>query len=195
MILCVDINALKTAPHIQRDVNLEDILNNHTKYYESVEEALKDHYEPLDFCISIRSMYSNLVVQVNVEGGKRYYTNLTNVQPFVHKGYDLIMFLTSIGLMHNVEYADGFDDLMMKHSQFCPIGLLNPLISVHNPIIYSHVIISDEGMEELKKYLKSDRELVTISEMNKHRDGNLHALLDTLIEVKEEKKDEQCDNN
>ena len=194
MILCVDKTVLKTSKQIQRDVDLEDILNNHTKYYEDVVDALKDNYEPLDFCISIRSMYSNLVVQVNIDSRRRYYTNLTDIQPFVHKGYDLIMFLSSIGLMHNVDYADGFDELMVKHSQFSPIGLLNPPCSFHNPIIYSHVIISDEGIEELKKYLKSDRELVSISEMNKHRQGNLHALLDTIIEVKE-KENEQCDNN
>ena len=189
MILCVDAKALKTSPNVQKDVDLEDILNNHTKYFDTVEDALKDQYEPLDFCVSIRSMYSNLVVQVNGVSGKRYYTNLTDVQPFVHKGYDLIMFLTSIGLMHNVDYAEGFDDIMMRHSQFCPIGFLNPTIPVHNPIIYSHVILSDEGMKELKKYLRDDRELVSIAEMNKHRDGNLHALLDTIIEV-EEKEDE-----
>lgn len=194
MILCVDTKALKTSPYVQRDVDLEVILNNHSKYFDTVEEALKDNYEPLDFCVSIRSMYSNLVVQVNSDNGKRYYTNLTDVQPFVHKGYDLIMFLTSIGLMHNVDYSSGFDDLMMKHSQFCPIGLLNPPILVHNPIIYSHVILSDEGMEELKKYLKDDRELVSISEMNKNRHGNIHALLDTIIEVKEE-ENEYSDNN
>lgn len=195
MILCVDVKALKTSPHVQRDVNLEDILNNHTKYYDSVEEAYKDHYEPLDFCVSIRSMYSNLVVQSkNAEGRYSYYTNLTDVQPFVHKGYDLIMYLTSIGLMHNVDYANGFDELMMKHSQFCPIGLLNPPFSYHNPIIYSHVIISDEGIKEFEKYLKSDRKLVNISDMNKYR-GGIHALLDTLIKVEEVKIDEQYDNN
>ena len=189
MILCVDKTVLKTSKQIQKDVDLVDILNTHTKYYESVSDALKDNYEPLDFCMSIRSTYSNLVVQVNPDGRRRYYTNLTDIQPFVHKGYDLIMFLTSIGLMHNVDYAEGFDDIMMKHSQFSPIGLLNPPCSYHNPIIYSHVIMSDEGIKELEKYLKSDRSLVSIAEMNKHRSGNLHALLDTIIEVKEKENE------
>ena len=41
MILCVDTRVLKTSPHVQKDVNLEDILLNHTKYYPSVEEAEK----------------------------------------------------------------------------------------------------------------------------------------------------------
>lgn len=195
MILCIDTRALKTSPDVQRDVNLEDLINNHTKYYDSAEEALKDKYVPLDFSVTVRSMYSNLVLQIDKGEQKRYYTNLTNVQPFVHKGYDLIMYLTSIGLMHSVDYNLGFDELMMKHSQFQPIGLYNPDSAVINPIIYTHVILSDEGAEQLPNYLKSDRGLVHINTMNEFKHGNITAMLDTIIEVKEETKDESSDHN
>lgn len=195
MILCIDTRALKTSPDVQRDVNLEDLINNHTKYYDIVEDALKDHYVPLDFSVTVRSMYSNLVLQIDKGEQKRYYTNLTNVQPFVHKGYDLIMYLTSIGLMHSVDYQLGFDELMMKHSQFQPIGLYNPDSAVINPIIYTHVILSDEGAEQLPKYLKSDRGLVHITAMSEFKQGNITAMLDTIIEVKEETKDESSDHN
>lgn len=193
MILCVDVKALKSSPDIQKDVNLEDLINNHTKYYYTVEEALKDNYVPLDFSVSVRSIYSNLVLEITKGEEKRYYTNLTNVQPFVHKGYDLIMYLTSIGLMHSIDYKLGFDELMMKHSQFVPMGIYNPDTLLLNPIIYSHVIISDEGIIELPKYLKTDRQLVHISEVREK--GNIPALLRTLIELKEENKDEQHDHN
>lgn len=193
MILCVDIKSLKASPDVQRDVNLEDILNNHTKYYNSMDEALEDNYVPLDFSVSIRSMYSNFVVEIDKSEEKRYYTNLTEIQPFVHKGYDLIMYLTSIGVMHNVDYKIGFDELMVKHSQFVPIGLYNPDTLLLNPIIYSHIIMSDEGIKELTKYLKSDRTIVPISEIQEK--GNIPALLKTLIIVKEEETNEQCDNN
>lgn len=195
MILCIDTKALKTSPDVQKDVNLEDLINNHTKYYDSVEDAVKDHYVPLDFSVTVRSMYSNLVLQIDKGEQKRYYTNLTNVQPFVHKGYDLIMYLTSIGLMHSVDYQLGFDELMMKHSQFQPIGLYNPDSAVINPIIYTHVILSDEGAEQLPKYLKSDRGLVHISDMNEFKQGNITAMLDTIIEVKEETKDESTSDH
>lgn len=190
MILCIDTKALKTDREVQRDINLEELLNNHTKYYDDVESALKDKYVPLDFSVSVRTIYSNLVLQINKDlEENRYYTNLTNVQPFVHKGYDLIMYLTSIGLMHSVDYKSGFEELMMRHSQFVPIGLYNTDPLILNPIIYSHVIISDEGAKELPNYLKSDRKLVPIRDMTKA--GNLTALLNTIIEVKEEVEDEQ----
>ena len=193
MILCIDIKALKQSPDVQRDVDLEDLLNNHTKYFDTVEEAMNDQYIPLDFSVSVRSIYSNLVLEEDRGVQRRYYTNLTNVQPFIHKGYDLIMYLTSIGLMHNINYDLGFDELMTKHSQFVPIGLYNPDTMLLNPIIYSHVILSDEGAEELSKYLKEDRQLVPISEISDY--GNVPALLRTLIEVKEESKDEPSNNN
>lgn len=184
MFLCVDTKALKASPEVQKDVNLEDIINNHTKYYESEEEALKDSYIPLDFCVSVRSMYSNLVLEKDIEGDKHYYTHLMNIQPYAHRGYDLIMFLSSIGLMQNIIYDIGFDDLMMRHSQFQPIGLYNIDSPLIHPIIYSHIIISDEGAEELKKYLKDDRRLIPIKDIKPR--CNIKALLQTLIEVKEE---------
>lgn len=188
MILCIDTKVLKTSPDVQKDVNLEDLINNHTKYYDNVEDALNDNYVPLDFSVSVRSSYSNLVLQINSGEQKRYYTNLTNIQPFVHKGYNLIMYLTSIGLMHSIDYKLGFDDLMMKHSQFVPIGVYNPDTLLLNPIIYSHIILSDDGAKELPKYLKGDRLLVSLSEIDDR--GNIPALLRTLIEVKEVAKDE-----
>lgn len=191
MILCIDTTVLNTSQKVQKDVDLEDLINNHTKYFDSVEDALKYHYAPLDFSVSVRSMYSNLVLQIDKGAEKRYYTNLTNVQHFVHSGYDLIMYLTSIGLLHSIEYNLGFDDLMMNHSQFQPIGLYNPDSSLINPIIYTHVILSDEGAEKLPQYLKSDRHLVPISTIEMNKAGNIPALLDTIIEVKEEKKDEE----
>ena len=191
MILCIDTKALKTSSDVQKDVDLEDLMNNHTKYYDNAEEALKDLYVPLDFSVTVRSMYSNLVLQIDKGEQKRYYTNLTNVQPFVHKGYDLIMYLTSIGLMHSVDYKLGFDDLMMKHSQFQPIGIYNPNSALINPIVYTHIIVSDEGSKILPTFLKSDRHLVPIKTMRMCHEGNIPAILDTIIEVKEGTPDEK----
>lgn len=185
MILCVDSQAIKTSPDVQRDVNLEEIINDHTKYFDSVEEALKEKYVPLDFSVSVRSIYSNLVLQIDKGEEKRYYVNLTEVQPFIHKGYDLIMYLTSIGLMHSIDYKLGFDEVMLKHSQFQPVGLYNPDSSIINPIIYTHIIMSDEGVVYLVDYLKNDRKFASISSMRENCKGNIPALLDTIIEVKE----------
>lgn len=192
MILCVDVKALPVHQKVQKDINLEEILNNHTKYFDDVKEAYKEEYVPLDFSVTVRTAYSNLVLQTIEENNKKYYVNLTDIHPFPHKGYDLIMYLTSIGVMHSVDYKLGFDELMMKHSQFFPIGIYNPSPFLINPIIYSHIIISDEGAKELPKYLKLHRDLVPISEIEYK--GNIPALLNTIIEVKE-KEDESSNND
>ena len=76
-----------------------------------------------------------------------------------------------------------------------PIGLYNPNPLIVSPIIYSHVVMSDEGAEQLKEFFKSDRHFVDINKMRENSKGNIHSMLDTIIEVKEENKDEQCDNN
>ena len=188
MILCVDVTALNESQEVQKDVNLEDILNNHTKYFDNEEEAYKQRYVPLNFSVSIRSMYSNHVVETDEGDIKKYYTNLLVEQPFVHKGYDLLMYLTSIGVMHNVNYSLGFDDIMMNHSQFQPIGLWNVGSRLVDPVILTHVILSDEGAEEFKKYLKNGKRLVPIKDIEPK--GNIKALLDTLIKVEEEKENE-----
>ena len=63
-------------------------------------------------------------------------------------------------------------------------------ISNESVLLYNyHVILSDEGAEEFKKYLKEGRCLVPISDIIEK--GNIPALLHTLVEVKEENKDEQ----
>lgn len=188
MILCVDTKSLDTAPHVQKDIDLGDILLNHTKYYDSVEEAEKALYVPLDFSTSVRTVYTNKVLQIK-EGEKHfYYVNHTNVGQFIHKGYDLVMYLSAIGLMSYVEYSYAFDDTMLKYSTQQPIGLYNPDPGFINPIVYSHIIVADEAEKQFKTFLKSGVEFVTFDVMKQRSKDSLTALLDTLkyVEKKEE---------
>ena len=193
MILCVDTKHLKTSDKVQKDLNLEELLKDHTKYFDTVEEALNEAYVPLDVSTTIRSMFSNLVVERKTENGMSYYVNITNIDKFIHKGYDLLMYITSIGVLHCVDYKMGFDDVMLQHSQFCPIGVYNPDPTLINPIVLVHIVLSDEGAELLRDYLKGNVKLVPISAIKPI--GNIKALLDEIIEVKEKIEDEHNDNN
>ena len=190
MILCDDTSVLAMKREVQKDVDLEDLLNNHTRYFETQEQALEEGYVPLDFSMTLRSMYTNKVLQRQTENGVRYYVNMSKVDRFIHKGIDLIMYLTSLGLLQCVDYKAGFDDLMFQHTQIQIIGLYNPDPAMINPIIYSHVLISDVGVESLPQYLKEGVSLVDIKTMKENCEGNIPAMLDTIIEVKEEQKDE-----
>lgn len=188
MILCVDAKVLKVDKNrVQKDVDIEDLLNNHTKYFNDAFEALKEDYLPIDFNVSIRSIYDNTVV---VRLGNSNYTHRRTKNPiidagtaieFIHKGYDLVMFMSSIGVMRCVDYRQGFDELMAKHSQFDCIGLYVLDGRAICPRIYSHIIMSDEGMKELEKYLKKDFQIVPITNAN----GGFKVFRDTLVIVKE----------
>lgn len=101
------------------------------------------------------------------------------------------MYLSSIGLMHSINYSPTFDSIMLK-SQFDVIGVINHDPEVFNPIVYSQIILEDSTTNEFSMYLKEGRRLVPISEMKER--GNLVAILDNIIEVKE-KTDECNDNN
>ena len=79
---------------------------------------------------------------------------------------------------------------MFQHTQIQIIGLYNPDPAMINPIIYSHVLISDVGVESLPQYLKEGVSLVDIKTMKENCEGNIPAMLETIIEVKEEQKDE-----
>lgn len=206
MILCIDSSAITNVRHkVQSDINLEDILLNHTKYFDSKEEALQAKYAPLNFATTIRTVYTNEVLQITeytkwYEKGKKrpkfkYYINLASVAPYVHKGLDLVMYLSSVCLMECVKYDPSFDELMFKHSTHQPIGLYNPNSGLLDPVIYSHIIIADEVAEKFKKYLKDGFDLVPISAIEARKDGNIPALLDKIIEVKGDAEHEQSRNN
>ncbi len=193
MILCIDTHKLDTAPYIQKDVDLAGILLNCTKYYNSVEEAEKNFYVPLDFSVSVRTVYTNKVLQIKDGDNCSYYVNHTNVGQFAHKGYDLMMYLSAIGFVSCVNYSDAFDTMMLKYSTLQPIGLYNPDPGFLNPIVYTHIIISDEAEGIIKPFLKPGVSLIHITEMEERvkNSGGLYltALLDTLIIVHDKKEE------
>lgn len=192
MILCIDTKSMQCSCEVQKNIKLEELLTKHTKFYDTEEEAVKDNYVPLDFAVSVRTIYTNKVMQIDTGAKFLYYTNLSHIEKYVHKGVDLIMYLASIGLMHNVDYRLGFDELMTKNSTFQCIGLYNPEPDVFNPIVYSHIIISDDCEKEFTSYLKEGRSLVPFSSMSTL--GNIPALLDEFIEL-EDKRYAEHDNN
>lgn len=189
MILCMDTTKVKEDMNLQKNIKLDKILLENSKYFNSVNEAQLEGYAPLNFMISVRSTYSNLVLESMNGSSKDYYTNMTEVDTLPHKGYDLIMYLASIGLMQCVTYKKGFDDVMFK-SQFLPIGFYNPDPSLFNPTIYSHIILPDEIVEDFKSYLKNGYRLVPIKDMERKK---LSSILDSIFEIniKEESEEEE----
>lgn len=187
----VEMDALKVSSDVQRDIDLEDILLNHTCFYDDKDQALKDGFIPLQFATTVRTVFSNRVVGTKdtvKSSAPRYYINLTNVEMFPHKGLDLVMYLSSVALFSIVEYKKGFDDLML-HSEFQSIGVYNPDPTVVNPIIYSHIYIDDSWEKDFEKYMNDCSAWYDIESAKKHYPMNLKAFIDTLIITTSEKEE------
>ena len=60
----VDKNVLKVSNEVQRDIDIEDILLNHTRVYDDDKRANIDGFVPLTFSTSVRTVYTNKVVQI-----------------------------------------------------------------------------------------------------------------------------------
>lgn len=188
----VEMNALKVSNSVQRDIDLEDILLNHTRFYDDKERALKDGFIPLQFATTVRTVFSNRVVGVKDKTKiktPRYYINLSRVEMFPHKGLDLVMYLSSVALFNIVEYKKGFDDLML-HSEFQSIGIYNPDPKMFDPIIYSHIYIDDNWEKDFEKYMNERSKWYDIDSVKKHYPLNLKALIDTLIITTSEKEED-----
>lgn len=184
--LCVNYDLLKTSPNVQKDVNLAEILVSHTKDYPDVETALKEHYAPLNVCMSLRTVYTNQIMQTQLhEGSFRYYVNVTDIQPCIHKGYDLIMFLSSVALMKCMKdtYTDTLGNIMLQ-SEFSPIGLYNPDPVLVNPMVYSHIILADKMADSLSEQFKETVKFIPLEQVRHNHVGNIKALIDTFVEVK-----------
>ena len=187
MFLCIDTRNIKRAYEVQKSLKLEEILLNHTKYFATEEDALKESYVPLDFATSIRSIYSNKVLEIDgVFRNYLYYENRSHVEKCIHQGYDLVMHVASLVVFNQLAYVDTtFNEIMMKGSSIQCLGLLNPDSDFINPIVYTHVIISDECLDAFTSYLKKGRRFIDIKDMKPM--GNLPMLLDEIVEVKNER--------
>jgi len=180
-VLCVERAALKCAKDVQKKVHLEDLLLNHTKYTEEGKD-----YVPLDVCVSVRSVYTNKVLRTP---DNKLYTNVTSIGEYIHKGYDLIMYLASVAFMSCINWKPELNDLMMK-SEFQCIGLFNPDPDVIRPIVVCHILLDDSIVGEIEKCLFPDYVFEDITEAKqKYAVENIKYLTDTLVIVNKQEED------
>lgn len=189
LVFSIDTKHIEAKEGLQKDLKLEDLLLNHCKYVED-----EEGYVPVDFANSIRSIYTNKVMTQHVksldeeeEYDRAYqYRGTTDVLP--HRGYDLVMFMSSVLCMQSVkpEHWRTFEQVMMQ-SQFMPVGLLyTPFMQSMgmNPVIYTHTIIRDEDVDNFSTCLADGYKMVNLCDVNPHR--HFKELLDSLMILKGE---------
>ena len=182
MPLFIDRSVLKVDnTNVQSSINLEDLLMNHTEYFENAFEK-SVNYDSLYFCVSVRSMYSNRVLELNADEKKIYYFTASDFPRTIHRGYDLVMYLASVCLLQHVNLgsekdAIAFNDIMAKESTFQPIGIyVSDLLA---PIVYSQIILTDSGFDKMIPYLKENVKAVRIEDMK--TEGNVPSLVSKLV--------------
>lgn len=191
MLLCVDATKIPRSPSVNCDVELGDILLNNTRYYQNAQVAEAVNYVPLRFCTSVRTCYSNKVLQITENDQFFYYAILSNKDILPHKGYDLLMYLSAVAFLSFVNYDSAVDDIMMKYSTIKPLGLYNPDASLFSPLVYSHIILADEAEKEIQPLLKPYVEFVTLDEMNQRGVMCPLALLNTFKYVEKESEQDE----
>lgn len=196
-VLCVDKKDLVKAPNLQKDKEYLEKVFRGFKFIE--EDEMNEDYVPLDIAITIRSAYTNKVVMCkhSDSDGERCFFNLTKIPPVHHTGYDLIMFISSIAVMKMCDpvNAQKVTEVMM-HSKFDFLGLLNLEPDLVNPIMYSHVILEDNTVEQFESLLAEGFRVISIEDIPEK--GTFKAIKESLIICKPEEgdtKDEQSNNN
>lgn len=181
MILCLDMKDLDRTPSVQKNINLEELLLNHTKYYEESKDALKDNYLPLSITLIVRTAYTNLVLKVADN------CSVTNHNLFEtpHKGYDNIMFHSGniISSLCDTSKEDFFE-IMMK-SQFQVLGLQIVDDLFKSPSVLVQVVIPDYMTVRFIQTLKdTNNHLIPIEEAKYTKE--LKDVVNELIIVRSE---------
>lgn len=168
---------IKTDETLQKKIDIEELLIDNIEYFSDAEEAYKNGYIPLNFCVSVRSMYDNTVI---IDERGMCYSKKLLTQPTPCRGYDLLFYCSKMALMKFFNFSNSFSEIMFNHSQFIPIGLYYS--GVNNPVLYSHVIMTDIGMKELESHLKEGVKIIPISNIDTTKNRGVYT--DTLISVK-----------
>lgn len=195
VVLCVKHSKLPVSHKVQKDIDLKYLLEECCMYFNTEEEALEQGYVPLCFMTTVRSAYTNQVLERREGKTKKYYNCCRVNTKLPHTGLDLSMYMNSRNVLSCIgAYTEKVDSIMIK-SKFQHIGLINIDPSVFNPTIYSQVILHDSTVEDFKSLLLDYYDIVPIQEMQTL--GHLKPVIDSIILVKEEREDEQrqCDSS
>ena len=192
--LCIRKGLLKESPDMQKDVKIGELLSDdNIRCYDDRGIALKEGYIPFHVSVIVRSAYSNKVLEETKDNKDiRYYQTVTYDYPTIHRGYDLLMYLSSMVILIVTKYSPQVDEVMMK-SQFDVLGLYNPDMDLIDPIINTQVILKDDTVEKFEEYLKNDSyKMVDIKDMNLVGSSNILEIIRqiVIVESKEEESNE-----
>ena len=187
-ILCVKSSMITRKNEVQKKIKLEDIIHS-CKYFPH--GGVGEGYVPLTLGITIRDKTTNrvLVKRVEKDNIKRTFIYLKDITPVPHVGYDLIMFLSSVGvtgLLKNKDNMVAFS-AVMSESVFDVNGLLwmehntESNCILLDPMVMTTIYVNADNFS---KYIVDDWKFEHISEI-KEESGFIKCIMDDLVEIKE----------
>jgi hypothetical protein len=190
MILAIKKSSISIKPYVQQEIDLERLIIKETKFFDDEECAEKEGYIPLYVLVSIRTIYTNKVVEIKHDYGVRYYKvnslddNL-NVDPI--EGYNYLYKAMSKPMMELLNKAKDTDYMfrlfVAMNSQPLVMGLYYSN-KKQCPIIYAQVIFNDNSVNNLGNYVEGDCRLIDIKDMKD--EGGL-VEIEKLITILKEK--------
>jgi len=187
---------------VQKDVDIDRLMENSCKYFDNISEAFDRGYLPLRVFTIIRTAYTNKVVQYRSTELEipyvyhySYHKDTSEIPKLVHTGMDLIMYLSSVDIISTVRYHNTEFHEIMRHSKFVPTGLLNNRYSY--PAICSQIVLADNTADSYAELLRPEHSLVPISDMHLpvfEDNPTIRAICDLIINVKPEEKEVKKDN-
>ena len=171
-------------------IKLENIINS-CKYFP--DGSVGEGYVPLTLGITIRDKTTNrvLVKRVEKDNIKRTFIYLNDITPIPHVGYDLIMFLSSVGVTGLIKNKDNMMvafSSVMSESVFDVNGLLwmecntEPNCILLDPMVMTTIYVNADNFS---KYIVEDWKFARISEV-KEESGFIKCITDDLVEIKED---------
>lgn len=192
LILCVKSDMMERMNKVQKNIKLEEIINSGS--YMDIKDCADNGYIPLTVGVTIRDLETNKVLVKRDGDIKRTFIYLENINPLIHKGYDLIMYLSSVGvtsLLKDKNQMINFSCVMAK-SVFDVNGLLwmkhneEPNCILLNPMVMTTIFVDSK---ELSKYLIPHWKFENIADIKLEK-GFIKCIIDDLIEMKGASKDE-----
>lgn len=187
-ILCIDTDKIGRDNKLQKNLKLGNILVENTDYFSDF-EGVDKKWRPLKFATTVRSIHSNKIICQDVPKENRtiYYHTYGSVDRFIHKGYDLVMFLSSMSIMEMLsDSADKaeLNDVMFGHSIFKCQGIYFNA-EIVDPVVFSIVYIEDDAFDSFFTpiALKDNWRVEDIAKMKEDSHGNIQALIEDIVLV------------
>lgn len=186
--LLINSSKLERKNVIQKKVKISELMEDCVFFPDN---EVKDWYVPLSFAVTVRDKSSNRVLVKEDDGICRTFIYIKEVRPIEFTGYDLVMFMSSVGIVNILKTTSNGNEpsfefkACMSRSVFDVSGLMwlekneEKDCLIFNPMIMTTVFVD---ADEFKEFVIDEWKFIPIEEA-KEKGGQIKCILDDLVLV------------